>query len=458
MEKLTLEEIKIAVNGELILKGNTQKYTRVNTDTRTLSKGDIFIALKGEKFDANEFIEEASDKGANLCIVSDTKFNKDSIKEETSVILVEDTYKALLDLGKYYREKLNLKIVGITGSTGKTSTKDVVAAALSGKYKVFKTKGNFNNEIGLPLMLMSLDNSYEVAVLEMGMSNLGEIHRLSEVAKPDVAIITNIGISHIENLKTRENILKAKMEIVDFFQSNNTLIVNGDDEFLSTVKKKNFNLIKVGINGNNHYWGENIILNEDGISYQLKEKSSNVNKKITLNMIGKHNVYNSLLAIACARELDVSYEEIIKGFENIEATSMRLDFIKGKKFTIINDCYNSSPDSVKAAIDVLINVKCNRKIAILGTMRELGHIAYEAHRQVAEYAKEKGIDYLFSLGEFEEAFRSGFGEQKFKQFDDLQQLEVYMKDFLQKDDCVLVKASRYMKFENVVEKLQIINY
>lgn len=457
MEKLTLQEIQNAVKGEIILKGKSEKFTKVNTDTRSLKEGDIFIALKGERFDANEFIEEASNKGATLCIVNDVNFNKDNIKEETSIILVKNTYKALMDLAKYYREKLNLKIVGITGSTGKTSTKDVVAAALSQKYKVFKTKGNFNNEIGLPLMIMSLDNTYEVAVLEMGMSNLGEIHRLSEVAKPDVAIITNIGVSHIENLKTRENILKAKMEIVDFFKSENTLIVNGDDEFLSNIKENNFNLIKVGINSNNQYWAENIILNEEGISYDLKEKSSNGIGKITLDMLGKHNVYNSLLAIACAIKLGVAYEDIIAGFKNIEATSMRLDFIRGEKFTIINDCYNSSPDSVRAAVDVLVNVKCNRKIAILGTMRELGHMAYEAHRQVAEYAKEKGIDYLFSMGEFKEAFKEGFGEENFKHFNNLEELEQYMDNFLQEDDYVLVKASRYMKFENVVEKLQKIN-
>lgn len=457
MEKLTLDEIKSSINGEILLKGDNQNFVKVNTDTRTLEKGHIFIALKGEKFNANEFVEQASEKGATLCIISEVKFDINNIKPWTTVILVKNTYTALLDLAKYYKSKLKVKVVGITGSTGKTSTKDVVAAALSSKYKVFKTKGNFNNEIGLPLMMLSLDNTYDIAVLEMGMSNLGEIHRLAEVAKPEIAIITNIGISHIENLKTQDNILKAKMEIVDFFNKENTLILNHDDKYLSTVTDVKFNLINIGLNGHNLYTAENIILNEHDINYILKDNILGTKEKITLNMIGKHNVYNSLLAIACARKLEVSYEEIKHGLKNIQTTSMRLDVIKGSKFTIINDCYNSSPDSVRAAIDVLINRKSNRSIAILGTMRELGHMAYVSHEEIGKYAKDKGIDYLFTLGEFNEAFKKGFGENNFKEFKDIESLIGYMENFLKEGDCVLVKASRYMKFENIVEKLKIIN-
>ncbi|WP_392486373.1 UDP-N-acetylmuramoyl-tripeptide--D-alanyl-D-alanine ligase [Haloimpatiens sp. FM7315] len=456
MEKLTIDEIVNAVKGDLVVKGESTNFLNVNTDTRKLKNGDVFLALKGENFNANDFVEEASHKKASICVVSEIKYNIDNLAKETSVILVEDTNKALLDLAEYYRTKLNLKIIAITGSTGKTSTKDLVAASLSEKYKVFKTKGNFNNEIGMPLMLLSLDNSYDVAVLEMGMSNLLEIHRLAKTAKPDMAIITNIGISHIENLKTKENILKAKMEVTDFFSKNNCLIINNDDEYLNSIKDEEFQVIKIGIDSNSNYKAKNIILKENGLEYDLYCSENKMNSKVKINMLGRHNVYNSLLAVACAKELGLQYDEILRGLNNIEATSMRLDIIKGK-FTIVNDCYNASPDSMKAAIDVISNIKMGRKIAILGTMRELGHMSYKAHLDVAKYAKLKKIDGLYTLGEYNEAFNEGFGEENYKAFESQEQLVDYVKDVIKSEDVVLVKASRYMKFENIVENLKKIN-
>ncbi len=210
METITLKDVVKGVKGEILKEGKTTQFNRVSIDSRKVCAGDIFFALVGENFDGHSYIDMAIKSGAHLCIVHKKNLNLSGYDEDVSIIYVEDTRIALLDLAEHYREKLKLKVIGITGSTGKTSTKDLVAAALSEKYKVFKTKGNFNNEIGLPLMVFSLDNSYDVAILEMGMSSLGEIERLAKVAKPDIAIITNIGLSHIENLKTRDNILKWK--------------------------------------------------------------------------------------------------------------------------------------------------------------------------------------------------------------------------------------------------------
>lgn len=457
MEYIDFNEIVNAVSGKVVLKSDYYNINKVSTDTRNIEKDDLFIALKGENFDGNEYLQSAIEKGANVCIVSSIKANLENLKDKASVILVEDTRKALLDLAKYYRSKLNIKVVGITGSTGKTSTKDLVAAALSGKYKVYKTKGNFNNEVGVPLTIFNLNNSYDIAVIEMGMSNLGEIHRLAEVAKPDISLISNIGISHLENLKTRENILKAKMEITDFFTKDNVLIINNDNDMLQTVKNKDFNIVTIGIENKSNYQAYNIVLNEESIQFNIKDEN-NKEQEFKLNVLGKHNIYNALMAIVCARNFNISFDEIKKGFLNLEVTSMRLEIIKGNKITIVNDCYNASPDSMVAAIDVLANIKSNRKIAIVGTMRELGDGAFDAHKQVGEYAKLKNIDLLFAQGDFSEAYLKGFEkENSSKRFLSSQDMIDYVIPLLKQGDTILVKASRSMKFENIVEALKKLN-
>lgn len=452
---MSIQEILEAVDGELYLEGKVYEYTDISTDTRKIEEGSLFIALKGENFNGNEFVIEAAGKGAVICLVDDIKFNKEDLNSGVSVIKVDDTKKALRDLAKYYRSKLKIKIVGITGSTGKTSTKDIVAAALSSKYRVFKTKGNFNNEIGLPLMIFKLNNNYDIAVLEMGMSNLEEIHRLADIARPDVGIITNIGISHIENLGTRENILKAKMEITDFFHKSSTLIVNGDNDLLSTIETEKFNLIKIGIDKEFDYTGENIILNEDRISFKVREAGKVNSQSFELPVPGKHNVLNALMAVACGRLLSMEFSEIALGLTNLEVTSMRLDIVKTKEYTIIDDCYNASPDSMKAAIDVEINIKGKRRIAVLGTMKELGCKAYEAHKEIGSYASQKGIDLLITVGEYNDAFREGFGcDANYASFEATAEAAEYVKNIIRKDDVVLVKASRTMKFETIIDRLK----
>lgn len=464
MEYISLDEIIGATAGELIVKNqNANKnekflYNNICIDTRAIKDRDIFIAIKGENFNANDFIVEASKKGASICIIDEMKFEKNELNINTIIIMVGDCRKALRDIAKFYLGKLNIQVVGITGSTGKTSTKDLVAAVLSPKFKVFKTLGNFNNEIGLPMMIFKLDKSYDVAVLEMGMSDLGEIHNLCETSKPNIAIITNIGMSHLENLKTRENILKAKMEITDFFTGDNVLIVNSDNDLLGNISQAKYKLIKTGIDSAADFKACNLKIYENKIEFYLMENGNLINKCIEVNVPGRHNVLNSTLAVACAREMGMTYDEIIIGFKRLEATSMRLDIIKGEKFTIINDCYNASPDSMLAAIDVLCDASGKSKIAILGTMRELGNSAYEAHKQVGEYAKVKNIDLLITLGEFNEAYKEGFSDiNKCKSFETYNQAVSFIEGIISKNDVVLVKASRYMKFEDIVSELVNLN-
>ena len=359
---LSFEEILKAIDGEVLVE-NKKEFNKVCIDTRKIEKNNIYFALKGENFNGNEFVIEAFNKGASIAIIDEVLY-KDNKEVRGTIIKVENSEKALLDLAKFYRAKLGLKVIGVTGSCGKTSTKDLIAALLSEKYKVFKTKGNFNNQIGLPLMVLELDKSIDVAVLEMGMSDLGEIDILANCARPDIAVITNIGLSHIENLKTQDNILKAKSEIFNYFNENNILIINGEDEYLSKIKNKCFEIIKIGYNHEYDINAYNIILREDNSTFNIS--LDNQEYKFDLPMLGKHNILNCMLAIGVAKKLNVTIEEMIKGINNLEATSMRLEIIKNRSNIIINDCYNASPDSMKSSLDVLNTYKDKRKVAILG--------------------------------------------------------------------------------------------
>ncbi|ADZ21179.1 UDP-N-acetylmuramoyl-tripeptide--D-alanyl-D-alanine ligase [Clostridium acetobutylicum] len=449
MENLTFNEIAKAVNGKVILRGSKDVFNDVSIDTRKLSKGAIFIAINGENFNGNKFIHNAVQKGAALCIVDEIHFEKDSFKEDISILLVEDTKKALLDLAEFYRSTLNIKVVAITGSTGKTSTKDITASVLRSKFRVFKTSGNFNNEIGLPLMIFKLDKSYEVAVLEMGMNHFNEIHNMAKAARPDIALITNIGISHIENLKSRENILKAKLEITDFFTKDNLLIVNGDNDLLKKHEFKSINVLKTSLNKEGNLNAENLCLHEGNSEFEVQ------GEKLVLNMPGKHNIENAMLSIAAALKLGLTFEEIRKGLKDLELTAMRLDIVNGENIVIVDDSYNASPDSMIAAIDVTKNLKGNRRIAVLGTMRELGEKSYESHKEVGAYAKENNIDELLVVGEFSKAYLDGYKDKEnFSEFETNEELLKFVKTDIRKGDIFLIKASRLMKFENIVTKLK----
>lgn len=454
MESLTLDEVLNAVSGNLLVKGTDEVYSDVITDSRKVTKNSIFFALKGTKFDGNEFAEEVSNKGAGACIVDEIKFDKSNLNKNTSIIKVKDAKSALQNLAKYYRSRLNIKVIGVTGSTGKTTTKDIIAALLSSKYKVFKTIGNFNNDLGLPLMIFKIDNSFDIAVLEMGMSHFNEIHFLCSIAKPDMAVITNIGISHIEYLKTRENILKAKLEITDLFDKNNVLSINGDNDLLENYSSSKFKVIKVGTNKSFDYSADNIKIGESSVIFDIYEKGKIAFKNFKVNVIGKHNVTNILLAVSCARQLGLSYDDMALGANNLSKTSMRLEMTEKNGITFINDSYNASPDSMKAAIDVMCSTEGKRRIAVLGTMRELGDFSFKAHFDVGKYAKCRGVDFLISIGEFSDAYKKGFGEDGFMEFKDNDSASDFLRKNLKENDIILFKASRLLKFENIVNYLK----
>lgn len=449
---LNLEEIIKAVNGEILIQNNEGIFNKISTDTRKIEKDNLFIALKGQNFNGNDYTISAVEKGAAIVIVDEMKFKIEELNNRGTIIKVKDTKEALGDIARFYRNKLGIKVVGITGSTGKTSTKDLVAAFLSGKYRVFKTQGNFNNEIGLPLMIFELSKEYDIAVLEMGTSNFGEINRLASIALPDVAAITNVGVAHIEYLKTRENILKEKMCISDFFGEKNSLILNCENDMLKTVEKSDkFKLEKIGYDESYDLHAENIELTSETTGFDVVTKDKE-RYRFMLNMVGEHNVLNALLGIQISKDFGLTFEEMEQGLKNFNATSMRLEFIKKDIFTIINDSYNANPDSMKAALEVLKNYSGNRKIAVLGTMGELGDYAKEAHTKVGEFARGRA-DVVLTTGEYKKCYEEGFKENT-NVFETKQELMEALVNMIQPNDTILVKASRSAKFEDIIKYIE----
>lgn len=442
----TAKEIAKAANGVLV--GNDAEITSVSTDTRTIESGALFIAVKGENFDGNEFIAKAFENGAAAAI-SDVENLQQNV--EKPVIYVENSRIAQLKLARYYRDKFDVKLCGVTGSVGKTSTKDMIFAVLNSKFPTLKTEGNFNNDIGLPKTLFGLNESYRAAVIEMGMSGLGEISALSEAAHPDCAVITNIGWCHIENLKTRENILKAKLEILDGTDESAPLIINGDDEMLKTVRVDR-RTVRFGFSPANDVFADNIV-HENGketftLHYDGKEYSAGV------PAIGEHHVLNALAAFCVGIEFKMTPTEIIPAFMDYEASGMRQKIEKRGEYTLILDCYNASPDSMKSSLSVL-GTMSGRKIAVLGDMLELGEMSEKLHAGLADNV-EKNSDMAFLLGNEMKALRDELFKREFPVFHSNKKSELteLLNRNLKSGDNVLFKGSRGMKMEEIANRIE----
>lgn len=427
---------------------------KIATDTRTLEKGSMFIALRGERTDGHLFIKNAFEKGASA-VVTEIPIEA---PEGCSVIVVEDTIKALGELAKNYIRSFNIPIVGITGSVGKTTTREMIAQILSTSYNVHKTMGNYNNHIGLPLSVLELTNEHTVAVFEMGMSALGEIEYLANIIRPDIGIITNIGISHIEMLETRQNILRAKLEITKGLKENGKLILNGDDELLSGLN--GLLPMPVIFYGTNESQKLNAFgiesLGEAGVRFTVNLRGEDVD--ITLPAPGIHNVSNALAAIACALELNVSNENIKNGLAKYSQEKMRLNIVRyNNGIKVINDSYNSAPASALASLSVLREVAGEkRSIAVLGDMLELGEYAREAHRQIGNAVAHEHISHLVAIGSLASdyikgALEAGMEENNTKYFINPEHAIPYLKNYLEPQDVVLFKGSRGMNIDRVIE-------
>ncbi|WP_317366785.1 UDP-N-acetylmuramoyl-tripeptide--D-alanyl-D-alanine ligase [uncultured Tyzzerella sp.] len=452
MKPIFIEDVIKAVNGCINNNINTDDIfiKNISTDTRTIKQGDLFIPIVGENFDGHNFIDVAFEKGAIACL------SQKDIKTDNIVIKVGDTKDALKDLAIYYKSLFNIPVIALTGSAGKTTTKDMLASCLSVKYNTVKTQGNFNNEIGLPLTIFNIEEDTQVVVLEMGMNHFGEIRELSKIAKPDIALITNIGVSHIENLGSREGILRAKYEIFEYLKPNGIKILNGDDDMLYTLKEDSSRCYFYSVDSTLDAYATNIKEKGiEGISATINyfDKSFNLDLKIP----GKHMISNALAVTLVCSILGLKENEIKEGLETFKPSKMRMDIIKVDKYTVINDAYNANPTSMKATLDVLATTK-GRKVAILGDMFELGEYSNDMHYDVGKYATEKGIDELIFIGEHSYYMLQGANSNKnsksninyFKTQDD------FIKDIynvLNEGDTILVKASRGMKLENTVDKI-----
>lgn len=401
-------------------------------DSRKIQNGDLFFAINN----GNSYIDEVLAKGAALVVADNYKGN------DKRVIKVENAIKSMQELAKKYRKALDIKIVAITGSNGKTTTKDMIYSVLSQKYVTAKTIGNLNNHIGVPFTILQLNNKYEAAVLELGMSGFGEIDLLSDIVQPDIGVITNIGDSHLEFLKTRENVFKAKTELVKYVAKEN-LIIFGDDPFLKTLDG-----IKVGYENNNNYQIKNFRDNNEGLSFKLDEDKY----KISLN--GKHNCVNAAMAVVIGKKMEVSYEEIKNGLENLELTPMRFQKIIKENIIYINDAYNASPISVSFSLETFDKLYNDTlKIIILGDMLELGENEIEYHKNIIEKALTIHVDKIYLYGDrMKKALEiiKDNNREKIIHFTD----KGYIKNLLgkeQKKTAVLLKGSRGMKLEEIIE-------
>ncbi len=452
LDNLSLKSISDFIGGNLV--GDDKIINKITTDSRITDGQVLFVGIKGDRFDGNDFAKSFLENGGT-CAVSEKDFE---VPNGKAAIFVDDTKKALRDIAEYYRVKLGLDVIGVTGSVGKTSTKDMLNSVIGCGFKTFATKGNFNNEIGVPLTVFELDSTVEKAIIEMGMSSLGEISVLTKIAKPKIAVITNIGTAHIGNLGSRENILKAKLEILEGLQPNGTLITNADDDMLVTVKDKlNCKIVYVAIEkADADYVAYDILTDANGSSFKVKIKNKEYEFKI--NVVGKHHIYNALSAIACGIELGMEVKDIIKGVSNFAPSGMRQKEIKVGRVTLVEDCYNASTSSMDSSLCMLSAMANKRRtIAVLGDILEQGNFAEENHRKVGEYAINHKINTLVTVGNdakyIADEVRKN-GNNNVYEFENNNSAAEFLGNYILDDDVVLFKASRGMKFEEISSKLQ----
>lgn len=455
-ETLTLDEICTAVKGKAFgekYNGETKIFAdEISSDSRTIKKGALFIGIKGDNFDGNSYAVKAVTEKCAVCAITNKAF------EGIPCIVVSDTKKALLDIAKYFRSKFSPIVIGVTGSVGKTTSKEFIALALSSKYKTLKTEGNLNNDIGMPFTILKMTSQTKAAVIEMGMNHRGEIRKLSEVSKPDICVITNIGYSHIENLGSRENILKEKLDIACTGDEKSPVIVNGDNEYLKKASRyiPTHKLVSCGINNREcEFCAENIVQGEEKLDFDIVSEGINI-AHCTLPVFGKHYVTDALIAVAAAKYAGCDAKEAARKLSEYVPTGLRQHILNKNGQKVIVDCYNAAPDSMMAAMDVLGEMPCeNKRICVFADMLELGDFSEELHRQVGKYAAESRVDNFVCYGKlseyaYDEAKKSGVDS---KYFTDFSELVNYLKSVLKKGDSILFKGSRRMALEDAVKAI-----
>lgn len=454
MEQMTLGQLLQAVNGEILGEfGDLNTViTQIKTDSRSIEAGDLFIPLTGERFDGHAYLDAALTGGAIGCL---TAHERSDYRSDKFYVKVADTELALRDLAVWYKNQFDIPFIGVTGSVGKTTAKDMIAAVLGVKYRVLKTEGNFNNNIGLPLTLLRLTHEHEACVLEMGMDKFGEIDYLAQAVKPTIGVITNIGDAHIERLGSRENIFKAKCELLPHIQKDGLLILNGDDSFLSELRgKTDIHTVFCGEGAELEYSAQPV--GGDGMSnIVLHMKTPKLDCDMRIPALGEHMIYPALIAAAVAEYLGMTGDEIEEGFAQFVPTRMRMNVIRrAEQITILDDTYNANPQSMRAAISVLADGPRTRKIAVLGDMLELGPFAPALHTGVGEYLGKAGVGCVIAVGEMAKYIAEGAkntGVPEIYSCEDKYEAKKILEQVIRPDSAILFKASRGMKLEELTE-------
>ncbi len=450
METILLSEILSFCGGISRNLSGDRPVSYISTDSRDIKPGSVFVAVQGEIFDGHRFVVSAIAQGAVCAIVN-------KVEEEYAhlpLIVVKDTMQAHIDIGAGYRARFSPKIVGVTGSVGKTTTKDMVAAVLSRKYRTLKTQGNFNNEIGLPKTLFAMSREHQAAVIEMGMSARGEIEVLSKAVRPDIAVITNIGVSHLQNLGTRENILAAKLEILSGLKEGGPLLLNMDNDLLRTVGADIYKNIcfYAAENHNADYYAKDIRENTFETTFTICHGKEEIPAKIPC--IGRHNVQNAVCAFAIGRMMDLNREECLEGLLSYVPSGNRQRIFCSGGVTVMADCYNASPDSMYASLTTFASLPCKGKhVAVLGDMLELGQMEEPGHLKVGKLCAQLHLDELVCYGPRSILYAQGAGESiKSAHFARQEAVCAYLKKNVHEGDAVLFKASHSMKLEDIISK------
>lgn len=462
MEILKASEIAAAVNGKLLKGAPDDMASGAAIDSRKVREGDVFFALIGARNDGHSFIPSACERGASVIVISEQAAAA-LVPEGHAVILTDDTLRALQDLSAWYAGRFGMRYVAVTGSVGKTSTRDLLYACVSGTYSAGVNKANLNSETGLPMTLLTFTHEMEVGVLEMGSDGPGQISRLAELAPPETAVITTIGISHLLHFGSRENIMKAKMEITEGFGPDNTLVINADNDLLSTLRQEdlNYRLVRVGHDEACDYVLGGVEDEGDrGIAFSLRTPAGTF--EVRLPLPGAHNAMNAALAVAAAVAMGVGTSKAVQGLRNAEMTGNRLRIRKAGGLKVIDDTYNAAPESMRSALDTLMHTAGERRIAILGQMAELGTSSEEEHQKLGEYIAGLGLDQLIVIGDEARGIeqgargaRSGRGrEPGVAYFGAKEELYPFLKEIFRKGDTILLKASRSVELEALAARIE----
>ncbi|MBU2702992.1 UDP-N-acetylmuramoyl-tripeptide--D-alanyl-D-alanine ligase [Sporomusaceae bacterium BoRhaA] len=450
MAKFTLNEICLATGGQLVA-GSDCNFSGICTDSRKIKSGQLFIALMGENFDGHQFTSAVVQQGAAGVLVSQNVVVPDSLP----VIKCDDTLKALQDIAAYHRQRFTLPVIAITGSNGKTTTKDMLAAILSKQFKVLKTQANFNNEIGLPFTLLSLQPEHEVAVVEMGMRGLGQITALTRIARPTAGIVTTVGETHMELLGSRENIAKAKAELVEAIDPQGFVVLNADNPYVAAMASKaRCAVITFGLRAASDVQGKNVRSSVDGVSFDCTYDGRCF--AVHIPALGEHNVMNALAALAAGFKLGMNEKDMVVGLKQFAPSGMRMAIEKVGPYQIINDAYNASPASMVSALQTLVCLRSGRTVAVLGDMFELGELAEQAHGDIGKTAAQLGVDLIVTVGKLGQLIADGaqlHGHKAVFACQNQAEALLVLHEKLVSGDVILIKGSRGMKMEQLIPQL-----